>query len=266
MRSNAHLNGHPIHPMLIPFPFAYLFGAACVDTAAHVADRPRWHTTARHMRTMGIASALVAAVPGAVDYFLAVPPKSSASNRATLHALANLSAVGLFATVATRRRTDERLRPWELAIQAVAAGLMSAGGWMGGTLVYRNQIAVDHRYAEAGKWQERALPAPDSAETSVDVGVADGLDIDQMALLRIGSRRLVLARTERGYVAFEDRCTHKGGPLSDGTLACGTVQCPWHGSQFDVHTGQVQHGPAEASIRTYPVTERDGRLYLQLGS
>lgn len=266
MRSSAHLNGHPIHPMLIPFPFAYLFGAACVDAAAHVADRPRWHTTADHMRSMGIASALAAAVPGIVDYLFAVPPNSSAGRRATLHGLANLSAVGLFAAVAARRRHDARPHPWELATQAVAAGLMSVAGWMGGTLVYRNQIAVDHRYADAGKWQVRALPEPATGDTSVDVGEAGTLEIDQMALLRIGGRRIVLAQTERGPVAFDDRCTHRGGPLSDGSLACGTVQCPWHGSQFDVHTGAVQHGPAEAPIKTYAVSERDGRLYLQLGS
>ena len=60
--------------------------------------------------------------------------------------------------------------------------------------------------------------------------------------------RVVVARTEEGYAAFEDRCTHKGGPLSDGTLICGTVQCPWHGSQFDVHSGEVKCGPATEPI------------------
>jgi nitrite reductase/ring-hydroxylating ferredoxin subunit len=85
-----------------------------------------------------------------------------------------------------------------------------------------------------------------------------------MKLLRIGSRRVVLARTEQGYVAFDDRCTHKGGPLSDGSLSCGTVQCPWHGSQFDVHSGAVKHGPARDGIECYPVETRDGRVWLRL--
>ena len=85
-----------------------------------------------------------------------------------------------------------------------------------------------------------------------------------MKLLRVGDRRIVLARTERGCVAFDDRCTHKGGPLADGTLACGTVQCPWHGSQFDVETGKVRQGPAKESIATYAVEERKGRILLHL--
>jgi nitrite reductase/ring-hydroxylating ferredoxin subunit len=36
---------------------------------------------------------------------------------------------------------------------------------------------------------------------------------------------------------------------------CGTVQCPWHGSQFDVHTGEVKCGPAEKKIDTYPIDD-----------
>jgi len=85
-----------------------------------------------------------------------------------------------------------------------------------------------------------------------------------MTLLRIGTNRIVLARTEAGYAAFDDRCTHKGGSLADGTLVCGTVQCPWHGSQFDVESGEVKQGPAEKKIRTYTVTQRDGRIWLTL--
>jgi nitrite reductase/ring-hydroxylating ferredoxin subunit/uncharacterized membrane protein len=263
MRSRAHIEGHPLHPMLIPFPFAYLFGAACMETAAYATGQVGWYRTARHMRTLGIATALAAAVPGIVDYFLVVPPESSAGKRATWHGLANLSAVGLFAAVASRRVDGEDPRPIEVAAQVAAAGLMSFAGWLGGTLVYRNQIAVDHRYAEAGTWQERTLPAAVGDE-EIDVAGIDELQVDQMALLHIGDRRVVLARTDRGYCAFDDRCTHRGGPLSDGTLSCGTVQCPWHGSQFDVHTGSVTHGPASEPIRTHEIAARDGRVWLRL--
>jgi nitrite reductase/ring-hydroxylating ferredoxin subunit len=85
-----------------------------------------------------------------------------------------------------------------------------------------------------------------------------------MKLLRVGSRRIVVARTADGYAAFDDRCTHRGGPLSDGVLACGVVQCPWHGSQFDVRTGDVRHGPATSGIETYEVDVRDGRIRVHL--
>ena len=71
-----------------------------------------------------------------------------------------------------------------------------------------------------------------------------------------GAAGVAVGRTGKGYVAFQDRCTHKGGPLSDGVLICGTVQCPWHGSQFDVHTGEVKAGPAEGKIETYDVHDQ----------
>ena len=260
MRSTAHVNGHPIHPMLIPFPFAYLFGAAFLGAWSRASGRPEWAQTAKHMRLLGIGSALMAAVPGIVDYFTAVPPKSSAKDRAAKHALFNLSALGLFAAAAAGSN-GSRPPGWTMAADAAGAALLSAGGWLGGTLVYRNQIGVDHRYADAGKWEPATLP-PAPADTAIDVGPDDQLQADQMKLLRVGDRRLVLARTDRGYVAFDDRCTHKGGPLSDGALACGRVQCPWHGSQFDVHDGTVQHGPADDPIATYAVETRGGRVFV----
>jgi nitrite reductase/ring-hydroxylating ferredoxin subunit len=107
---------------------------------------------------------------------------------------------------------------------------------------------------------------PDDAMSpaGLDGGATDDLRVDQMKLIRVGSRRIVLARIESGYVAFDDRCTHRGGPLSDGVLACGTVQCPWHGSQFDVRSGAVAHGPAEEGIATYAVEERDGRVWIRV--
>ena len=249
--------------MLIPFPFAYLFGSALINVWARATNRPRWYRTSDHLNKLGLGSALMAAVPGLVDYLFAVPPKSSAKERATRHMLANLSAVGLFSVSRLGRRDpDDPPSALSLAAELCGAGLLAAGGWMGGTLVYRNQIAVDHRYADAGKWRVENIALPESGET--DVAGTDELRIDQMKLLRIGDRRIALGRTERGYVAFDDRCTHKGGPLSDGALACDTVQCPWHGSQFDVHDGSVRRGPAEQSITTYPVWERDGRIWLRL--
>jgi len=262
MRSAAHIEGHPIHPMLIPFPFAYLFGSACIDVWARATGRHSWFRTASHLNTLGIGMALVAAVPGLIDYVFAVPPKSSGRQRATDHMISNVSALTLFALARKgRNHGGDRPSGWAVAAETAGAALLAVGGWLGGTLVYRNQIGVDHRYANAGKWHTQPL-LPDAE--MLDVAHDDELQIDQMKLLRIASHRIVLARTERGHVAFDDRCTHKGGPLADGTLACGIVQCPWHGSQFDVESGRVKQGPATGPIGTYEVEQRDGRIWLKV--
>jgi uncharacterized membrane protein len=68
MRSSAHISGHPIHPMLVGFPVAYLLGSAGLDLWARVTNRPRWFRTARDLNTLGLGAALVAAVPGIIDY------------------------------------------------------------------------------------------------------------------------------------------------------------------------------------------------------
>jgi nitrite reductase/ring-hydroxylating ferredoxin subunit/uncharacterized membrane protein len=262
MRSSANLSGHPIHPMLVGFPVAYLMGSAILNLWARVSKRPRLYNTAKDLNTLGLATACAAAVPGIVDYTFAVPPQSSAKERATKHALTNITALTLFAAARAGRRKG-RPADWTLAAELAGAGLIAAAGYMGGTLVYRNQIGVDHRFADAGKWKVDVLPEPSHGEPT-DVGGADDLEPGQMKLLRIGGRRVVLARTEDGYAAFSDRCTHKGGPLADGALICGTVQCPWHGSQFDVHSGAVKAGPARDGIETYPVRSEAGRLLVQL--
>ena len=240
--------------MLIVYPFAFLTGAFAFNAAGAAANRREWRDVADHLIPAGIATGLLAAVPGVVDYLNSVPPDSSAKDRATKHALLNVSALALFATSWILGRGGRRtVAP--LAIQGLATAAMSAAGMLGGTLVYRNQIGVDHRYAGAGKWQEESR---DSMPSSALTSAGGGLGVDQMKLVHAGAERIAVGRTEQGVVAFQDRCTHKGGPLSDGTLICGTVQCPWHGSQFDVHTGAVKCGPADMPIKTYAMDEARG--------
>ena len=126
----------------------------------------------------------------------------------------------------------------------------------------RNLISVDHRYAGAGKWRDESVAG--GAGEAVTVASRDELKVDQMKLLRVGDRRIVLARTEDGYVAFDDRCTHRGGSLAGGVMICGTVQCLWHGSQFDVSTGKVKSGPAKEKIPVYEVKEQGDAVKLVL--
>ena len=255
MKSTASIKSHPIHPMLIPFPFAFLTGGWGFGVAGAVSGNDDLKTVSRYLVPAGLVAGLVAAVPGIVDYLVSVPPQSSAKERATKHALINVASLALFAVgwLAGRKR-DSMVT---LAVQGVGTASLCLGGWMGGTLAFRNQIGVDHRYADAGKWQEERVDPQD--EKAIEE-VAHGLSVNQMKLVHIGDKRVAVGRTGKEYVAFQDRCTHKGGPLSDGTLMCGTVQCPWHGSQFDVHTGEVKAGPAEKDIETYDMRRQEKKI------
>jgi nitrite reductase/ring-hydroxylating ferredoxin subunit/uncharacterized membrane protein len=263
MRSKASYKGHPIHPALIPFPFAFLYGAFFFDLAGRLGARSSMWITGAYLSLLGIIAALVAAVPGFIDYFKTVPPKSSGKRRATKHMLANLTAVILFAG-AWVVRGDVEVFPnvAVLVLEGIGVVLLTAGGWMGGVLVNRNQIGVDHRYAQAGEWKEERIQL--RSGQPVVVARTDELEKNQMKLIRVDGRRLVLARTEDGYVVFDDRCTHRGGSLAGGVMIGGVVQCPWHGSQFDCRNGVVKAGPAERPIETYKVTQKEGRVTLVL--
>jgi uncharacterized membrane protein/nitrite reductase/ring-hydroxylating ferredoxin subunit len=263
MRSRASIKGHPIHPALIPFAFAFLVGAFAFDATGVFKDRPTLWTTGAYLGLAGVGAAMIAAVPGFIDYFFTVPPNSSAKSRATKHMLLNLSAVAVF-VIAWIVRGNAEARPelLQLLLEATGAALLTIGSWMGGTLAFRNQIGVDHRYAGAGKWaEERASSDSDGAALVAHSGE---LEIDQMKLVHVDGRRIVLARTADGYVAFDDRCTHRGGSLAGGTMMCGRVQCPWHGSQFDVTSGAVKAGPAEGAIETFRVMKKGDGLHVTL--
>ena len=251
MRSYASIKGHPLHPALVSYPFAFLTGAFAFGLAARATRRRDLQLVSDRLVPAGLVAGLAAASAGIADYVNSVPPDSSAKERATTHGLLNSTAMTLFAASWLLRRRGTG-RAAALALQGVGTAVMTAAGWMGGTLVFRNQIGVDHRYAGAGRWQENTIDHP--ADLAL-VAKTSPLQVNQMELVHADGERIVVARTETGIAAFEDRCTHKGGPLSDGVLMCGTVQCPWHGSQFDVDTGAVKCGPARRKIRTYPIEE-----------
>ena len=256
MRSRAHYKSHPIHPALIPFPFAFLTGALAFDAIGVVGGAPVFWSTAAHLAVAGIIAGVVAAVPGLIDYLYSVPPASSGKKRATQHAIGNVSALVLFAAACIARGPGYEPSMLTLALECIGAGILVYSGWLGGTLVTRNLISVDHRYANAGKWQEADL----TTERGKPLVVAhtDDLKSGQMKLLRINGRRVVLARTSRGYAAFDDRCSHRGGSLAAGVLVDETVQCLWHGSQFHCPTGAVTCGPAKTAVRVYEVKESPG--------
>lgn len=63
---------------------------------------------------------------------------------------------------------------------------------------------------------------------------------------------------------LDNRCTHVGGPLCEGVLSEYIVRCPWHGSRFDVRSGQVVGPPARTPVQSYPTTIEGGRVWADI--
>jgi nitrite reductase/ring-hydroxylating ferredoxin subunit/uncharacterized membrane protein len=258
MRSRAQIKSHPIHPMLVVLPLGLFLGSWIFDLIGKATNNELLWAASYYCAIAGIIGGFCAAIPGVIDWFSVVPPRSSAKNRGLLHGGLNTLVLIAFIIIAVRRYSaTAEPGGFELGLMTIAIIGLGVSGWLGGTLSYRNQIGVDHRYANAGSWRERTLdnwqrPACNQSELS------EG----QMMLVRVGEERVVVGRCPEGIVAFSDHCTHKGGPLSDGALVGCTVQCPWHGSQFDVHTGRVVAGPAKSKIDVIETEIRSGEVYL----
>jgi uncharacterized membrane protein len=127
--------------MLIPYPFAFLTGAAAFDVLA-VSRRDRGlATTARHLGAAGLATAVVAAVPGLVDYLTAVPD-GAPKETATKHLLSNVTALACFAAAAAGRREDALPTKNAVLCGLIGTALLGVGGWLGGKLSYHHQIGV----------------------------------------------------------------------------------------------------------------------------
>ena len=74
-----------------------------------------------------------------------------------------------------------------------------------------------------------------------------------MKEVEVGGENICIVNVEGKYFAIGSVCTHEGGPLADGTLEGYEVECPWHGSKFDVRTGEVTNPPADTPEPVYEV-------------
>jgi len=55
------------------------------------------------------------------------------------------------------------------------------------------------------------------------------------------------------FYAIDNTCTHRGGPLCEGTIEGDEVECPWHGAHFSIKTGEAKAPPAKDNVAHYPV-------------
>ena len=145
MESKAKLLGHPIHPMLIPFPLGLLGMAVVFDLIDLVGDG--WSSLPRaayYMIAAGVVMGLVAAIFGAIDWS-AIPAGTRAKRIATIHGLGNVAIVVLFAAAWLFRNDDPPENASGLPIVLQVIGLLGAlvTGWLGGELVDRLGVGVD---------------------------------------------------------------------------------------------------------------------------
>lgn len=101
--------------------------------------------------------------------------------------------------------------------------------------------------------------------TRFRVGAADEIPIESMKQVDVEGTLVCVAHAEDGnFYALNDVCTHENFSLSEGDLWGLDVECPAHGSRFNLQTGQPSGPPAVIAEPTYDVTIEDGDLYIDV--
>jgi uncharacterized membrane protein len=141
MSSPASIRKHPVHPMLVGFPIGLWVFALVCDVVHAVSGNGVWQTVATYCVAGGIVGAILAAVPGLVDYFSI--DEAEMKRVANLHLAINLVAVVIFGInlwLRFRLPADSDL-PLGLSVVGVLA--IGFGGWLGGEMVYVKGMAVE---------------------------------------------------------------------------------------------------------------------------
>jgi 3-phenylpropionate/trans-cinnamate dioxygenase ferredoxin component len=102
---------------------------------------------------------------------------------------------------------------------------------------------------------------------SVTVCRIDELPAGEMRLVEADGRKIGVFHAEDGELyAIEDRCSHDDGPLAEGEFDAGacTVECPRHGSLFDLRTGRPKTLPAYVPVETFEARVEDGDVKLEV--
>ena len=230
--------GHPLHALLTDVPI----GALTVSIVLDLLGQP---AAADVALALGILSMLAAALAGYADYSTT---DGRARVRATVHSVLIVISLVLFVVSLAIRSTNPSDRAVPIALSIVGYLILAGGAYVGGDVAYLLGNMVDrHAWRSSGtKWQR--------------------LDVDEIAegvlvKAKLGIQDLVLVRTGETILALHDQCAHAGGPLHEGTLAAGVVECPWHGSRFELATGRRRSGPTVYDQPTYEIRPAEAGGY-----
>ena len=141
--STANIGTHPIHPMLIPFPVAFLVGGFVSDLAFWGTGDGFWARASMWLIGAGIIMALLAAVAGFTDFL--GERRIRALSDAWYHMLGNLTAVVIAAVNFLLRYShgaEAAILPWGLVLSLIVVCILVFTGWKGWEMVYRHRVAV----------------------------------------------------------------------------------------------------------------------------
>jgi uncharacterized membrane protein len=141
-KSTAAIGGHPLHPMLIPFPIAFLVSTFVSDLIFWNTRNAAWSTASKYLLGAALIMAALAAVAGLIDFM--GDRRIRDLSAAWHHMIGNVIAVLLSLWNWYRRYQggDEAVIPTGLLISFVVVAILLYTGWRGWEMVYRHRVAV----------------------------------------------------------------------------------------------------------------------------
>lgn len=235
--------GHPFHPVMTDIPLGAWTVTLLLDAMGDSRGKSGVARAADASLVLGLAGALGSAVTGLADW-----SETDARPRrlGVAHAVLNAGATLLFAGSLFCRGRGSRGAGRGLAATGYLA--MIAAAYLGGELVYHEQIGVDH--SSGREMPEKFTPVLPLSE------------LTEGKLTRVLYKDTPLLLVKRGdrVFALAETCAHLGGPLSEGKLVGNTVVCPWHASRFELASGRVVNGPSAFPQPCLETRMRNGKI------
>lgn len=230
--------GHSVHAVITDLPLGALSLTVLFDLL-------NMREAADISMVIGVLGMVAAAVAGLADYS---DTDDDARTAGTVHGTLMVIAlavylVSLWLRLATPAAPDRTLA---IATQLIAYGVMLAGAYVGGELVYTLGNMVNRhawRFGSKSEW--------------IKLDVTD-LTENKPTAAKAGAQQLVVVRSGDTVYALHAQCAHAGGPLPNGKIVDGCIECPWHGSRFDLATGRRTRGPSTFDQPRYEVRAANG--------
>ncbi len=241
---NGRWLGHPLHAASTDLPIGLLLGTVILDLLGQ-------SVAADIVLVATIVTMLLSALSGLADY---ADTSGTALTRATLHSTLMVGALVLLVISAVMRAGGPIDRTVPVILSVLGFLIVTAGAFVGGDVVYGlGNMVSRHAFRGAGtKWIKLdtgdvtdLATLPDATPTKMRAGIND----------------LVIVRVGDTVHALHAVCAHAGGPLDQGTIVDGCVQCPWHASRFRLSDGLVRQGPSVYDQPSYEVRAADGGGY-----
>jgi uncharacterized membrane protein len=142
LRSTAAINGHPLHPLLVPFPIAFLVGALLTDLTFQGSGDVFWARASAWLIGAGLVGGALAALAGFVDFIASERIRSI--RNVWYHFIGNAIALILSAISLYLRLSGEApsVTGTELLLSVLVVLIFAVTGWLGGELVFRHGVGM----------------------------------------------------------------------------------------------------------------------------